>query len=240
MKERKIIYHGDSLDIIFHVDRCTHVAECIRGAPEVFDTSRTPWILPDQAPADEIAKVIESCPTGALHYRRRDGGPEEKPFAENRVQVCRSGPLYLRGELEILDHERNIIVRDTRLALCRCGASSIPPLCDNAHYRASFREEEEFPSAEIKDESGRGCLRLHLTKNGPLRLEGPFRIEDEKGALLARGSKALLCRCGVSSTMPFCDGSHQRIGFRTPELIDLRKKAKTRPSRPKPDIEEIE
>jgi hypothetical protein len=34
-------------------------------------------VAPDEATADEIADVVERCPTGALHHQRLDGGAAE-------------------------------------------------------------------------------------------------------------------------------------------------------------------
>ena len=56
---------------------------------------------------------------------------------------------------------------------------------------------------------------LRLRRNGPLVVEGDdVTIVDWDG--VERRPERLpvaLCRCGGSSTKPFCDGSHRRIGF---------------------------
>ena len=70
-------YTSEAIDVSYDARRCIHAAECIRGLPAVFDTDRRPWILPTGASADAIAAVIENCPSGALHYTRRDGGARE-------------------------------------------------------------------------------------------------------------------------------------------------------------------
>jgi CDGSH-type Zn-finger protein len=33
--------------------------------------------------------------------------------------------------------------------------------------------------------------------------------------MVARVQSAKLCRCGGSATKPFCDGTHQKIDFRS-------------------------
>lgn len=50
--------------------------------------------------------------------------------------------------------------------------------------------------------------------NGPLLVKGQIRIEGPDGAVLYEGEKVALCRCGQSNNKPFCDGTHQRVGFK--------------------------
>ena len=51
--------------------------------------------------------------------------------------------------------------------------------------------------------------------NGPYLVKGPVVIADAEGNEfpLERATVAL-CRCGGSTTKPFCDGTHSKIGFR--------------------------
>ncbi|NYJ03550.1 CDGSH-type Zn-finger protein [Nocardioides thalensis] len=53
--------------------------------------------------------------------------------------------------------------------------------------------------------------------DGPLQVEGAFRVVDPDGTTHDLGDRpsAYLCRCGASARKPFCDGSHLRVGFRT-------------------------
>lgn len=56
---------------------------------------------------------------------------------------------------------------------------------------------------------------ITIRKNGPIIIEGEVELREEQGSQnLANGRVRLaLCRCGASARKPFCDGSHQRIGF---------------------------
>ena len=65
-------YEGAAIDVSFDPEVCEHAAECVKGLPAVFDTKRKPWILPDAAPADEVAAQVARCPSGALRYERHE------------------------------------------------------------------------------------------------------------------------------------------------------------------------
>jgi CDGSH-type Zn-finger protein len=39
------------------------------------------------------------------------------------------------------------------------------------------------------------------------------RVVDAEGNVLYEGERAALCRCGGSANKPFCDGTHEKIGF---------------------------
>jgi CDGSH-type Zn-finger protein len=110
----------------------------VRGLPAVFNTARRPWILPSGASADAIAAVIERCPTGALHYTRRDGGAPESPADQTTMVPVPGGPLYVRGLIQLQSADGSLIVEDTRVALCRCGQSQNKPFCDNSHLGSDF------------------------------------------------------------------------------------------------------
>ncbi|HUK19130.1 MAG TPA: CDGSH iron-sulfur domain-containing protein [Bryobacteraceae bacterium] len=51
--------------------------------------------------------------------------------------------------------------------------------------------------------------------NGPIRIEGEFEICDPTGTTFGLAGRTVisLCRCGHSENKPFCDGTHNRIGF---------------------------
>jgi CDGSH-type Zn-finger protein len=59
--------------------------------------------------------------------------------------------------------------------------------------------------------------KVTVLNNGPLRLEGDFAIADPAGGEFGLAGRTVisLCRCGASENKPFCDGSHNRVGFQS-------------------------
>ncbi len=55
--------------------------------------------------------------------------------------------------------------------------------------------------------------KITIVKNGPLRIEGDFNINDPEGIVYGLGGRTLLslCRCGHSKNKPFCDGTHKAM-----------------------------
>lgn len=53
--------------------------------------------------------------------------------------------------------------------------------------------------------------KLIINRSGSIKIEGDFEIMDSEGTVYGlEGRTALgLCRCGLSSNKPFCDGSHR-------------------------------
>jgi CDGSH-type Zn-finger protein/uncharacterized Fe-S cluster protein YjdI len=217
MEEEIHTYEGEAIDVTYDVKRCIHARECVKGLPAVFDPEKRPWIEPDAASVDDLADVVMTCPTGALHFDRTDGGGEEPTPDENVVTVVPDGPLYLRGDVEIVDEDDEVLLSDTRVALCRCGASANKPLCDNSHEEIGFEADAAVERESKSEDAPSGTLQVKPSANGPVSLRGEFRIESRDGGSSFRGSKASLCRCGASATKPFCDASHLGIDFSTEE-----------------------
>lgn len=133
------VYATDEIEVTWEPSFCIHSARCIDGAPTVFDPKRRPWIEIDAEPADTIAEVVARCPTGALHFRRLDGGAQERVPEQTTVDPVPNGPLYVRGNIRIVGPDGDVLREDTRVALCRCGASGNKPFCDNSHLKIKFR-----------------------------------------------------------------------------------------------------
>lgn len=54
-------------------------------------------------------------------------------------------------------------------------------------------------------------------QDGPYLIRGPVHLRDQHGTAVALARQPVaLCRCGKSRIRPFCDGTHQQIGFRAP------------------------
>lgn len=228
MKEDVHRYHGTDIEVTYDSNRCIHARECVEGLPNVFDPKQRPWIDLDDVDPDEVADVVERCPTGALHYERLDGADDERVPPRNTVSPVADGPLYLHGDFLVRTSSGEPLLEDTRIALCRCGHSENKPLCDNSHARifdgdgvapddvptADTGERAESSSeSDNRDVASPGEVTVTLTKDGPFRLDGPFDLRD--GGDQHSYDDAALCRCGGSANKPFCDGSHSERGFST-------------------------
>lgn len=66
-------------------------------------------------------------------------------------------------------------------------------------------------------------ITITIRKNGPYFISGDdvanVKLVDADGNVVQpkNPTKISLCRCGASSTKPFCDGTHSKIGFQGAE-----------------------
>jgi CDGSH-type Zn-finger protein len=60
---------------------------------------------------------------------------------------------------------------------------------------------------------------IRVRENGPYRVEGDdVTVVDWNGNPYQIVKRPIaLCRCGGSTTKPFCDGTHSRAGFQAAE-----------------------
>ena len=210
MSEVEIVPSED-VEVLFHGSRCIHSRNCVLGRPDVFVPNvEGEWIHPEAATAEEVAEIAHNCPSGAIQYRRLDGGKQEEPPKVNQVRVLENGPYFFHADL-VIEGETDV---GYRRVLCRCGASKTKPFCDASHHESVFRATGEANRGEMAAlEVRNGPLKITPTKNGSLKVEGPLEIVSGTGTTLAKTTKTFLCRCGHSSNKPFCDGTHAKIGF---------------------------
>jgi CDGSH-type Zn-finger protein len=78
--------------------------------------------------------------------------------------------------------------------------------------RIGFRDAGVLPADTPSGTRVPGKVTVTPTKNGPLECIGPLVVESADGRI-ACSEETWLCRCGHSRTKPFCDGSHEKVGF---------------------------
>jgi CDGSH-type Zn-finger protein len=60
-------------------------------------------------------------------------------------------------------------------------------------------------------------VTVEIIKNGPYIVTGRIELKDGDGNAYPAKERMALCRCGASTTKPFCDGTHSKIGFQAAE-----------------------
>jgi len=205
---------GKRVVIRFDGERCIHSRQCVLSRPDVFVPNvEGEWIHPDKATPDEVAALALACPSGAIAYRRLDGGPEEQAPLVNVARLRENGPIAIHADMKIAGQVGD---RRFRATLCRCGASNNKPFCDGSHQQAGFiatGEPATLPSDPLASRGG--VLAIKPLPNGPLLVEGSLEVCSGTGRTISRVSKTALCRCGHSSNKPYCDGTHARVGFKS-------------------------
>ena len=205
---------AEGRDVVIHFEakRCIHARFCVLQQPGVFKANVVgAWIVPDDATTTEgLVMVAQNCPSGAIRYARRDGGPEEAPPPVNLIHLREDGPLAVRADIHLAGEAIGY-----RATLCRCGASQNKPFCDGSHKAASFAATGEPATGDVTALAVRdGVLHVRPQKNGPLAVSGAIELLSGTGRTILKAQAAMLCRCGQSRNKPYCDGSHVAAGFR--------------------------
>lgn len=215
---KKQRYEGKSVTVTYDPDICEHAAECVRGLPQVFDTSRRRWVDPDAAAPERVIEVVGRCPTGALQIEGSEdenqaGDGKESAMSEsNRIEISANGPAVVSGQVKITTADGEVIEETARVALCRCGESANKPYCDGSHNGCGFDDPGALPQVEGEDLEATGEVTAVLAANGPVIFRGGAEWCGADGGTVLLGQKAM-CRCGHSATKPFCDGSHKQVEF---------------------------
>jgi CDGSH-type Zn-finger protein len=132
-------YEGD--EIIIHDNRCvcSHAEHCVKELPAVWDMKKRPWIDPNGASVNEIIRVVEMCPSGALSYTK-DGVKHDSRDRGPSISLSKDGPILVVGGVELED--RDTPESKEHYALCRCGAAKNKPFCDGSHWNVEFEHDE--------------------------------------------------------------------------------------------------
>lgn len=137
--DRRHSYECEGITVHDNRCVCSHSHNCVNGLPEVFKVDDRPWIDPASASPEEIVRVIETCPSGALSYSI-DGVEHRDLDREPSITVSRDGPYCLVGWIEVVGEEpRAQEVSREHCTCCRCGSSANKPFCDGTHRTRGFK-----------------------------------------------------------------------------------------------------
>ena len=192
--------------------------------PESGTESKETFIafMNEPAPAADGAttgRQSPNAPAGALDrwFRERQksgGGAPRLLEIPNEAMISNGGPLQVTGNITLVQEDGSVEYAN-HLSLCRCGRSGTKPLCNDSHLDAEFLHSGKFSEiSEVHPSDRASRITMSLIKDGPITFRGRLRMHNQFGqeCTKMRGS---LCRCGHSASKPFCDGSHERTGFKS-------------------------
>jgi CDGSH-type Zn-finger protein len=90
-----------------------------------------------------------NCPSGRLVAHDKKTGEPIEPEFEPQISLVEdpqkkaSGPIWVKGGVEIESEGGQAYETRNRVTLCRCGESDNKPFCDGEHIRAKFDDGDE-------------------------------------------------------------------------------------------------
>ncbi|MET9340806.1 CDGSH iron-sulfur domain-containing protein [Nonomuraea sp. NPDC003804] len=106
---------------------------------------------------------------------------------ETRIDVAADGPYLVTNPTKITNWLGEPIQTFPQMALCRCGASAVKPLCDGSHARIGFKGDKDPARVPDRQESYEGVQVTVLDNRGICahsgfctdRLPTVFRVGEE-------------------------------------------------------------
>jgi uncharacterized Fe-S cluster protein YjdI len=144
MKEITKRYSNDDITVIWKPNICIHSTNCWKASLKIFNPKRKPWIDMSEGTTEEIIKIVNNCPSGALSFERntemaeQKAQPAQSPQSEFSVQVNKGGPYLVKGKFLFVGTDGKEEIKEGSIALCRCGASNNKPFCDGTHNKIGF------------------------------------------------------------------------------------------------------
>ena len=148
-------YENNDIQVFWNPDLCQHVGKCAMRNIKVFAPTRRPWIDLSQAPAKEIAEIIDRCPSKALQYELKvsvvfeeDNNRSAAYVGGKQIGECEFSPSAtrwiinhtgVRPEFEGKGIAKKLLLKVIEAA--RAKNVKITPLCSYARKVMNGKEE---------------------------------------------------------------------------------------------------
>lgn len=139
--EKSEVVAGPRYDLSDHKELCADARFCHR--------SGTVWHRIHED-SDDAAGVVreesELCPSGRYVASDRGTGGRFEPEFEPSIAFVQdlgaavSGPIWVRGGIEVVSADGSAYEVRNRVTLCRCGMSKNKPFCDGRHVECGFHD----------------------------------------------------------------------------------------------------
>lgn len=140
--DRVDVYKGKRITVYDNRGVCSHHRFCVEMLPSVFKRGERMWIHPDEAEPEEIIKICELCPSGALSYGFEDNERINKGVSEDdKITIAdedkhgKNGPYEVNGNIMLVTDDGEKPESENHYTLCRCGRSKNKPFCDGTHLK---------------------------------------------------------------------------------------------------------
>jgi CDGSH-type Zn-finger protein len=137
-------FEGPEIDLADAEPLCSGARFC--------DAKGTIWNLVARSndPTSKETAIREACncPSGRLVAYEKTGMAIEPNFEPSislieDPQAEASGPIWVKGGIEIQSEDGRAYETRNRVTLCRCGKSRNMPLCDGSHIGCGFSDGDE-------------------------------------------------------------------------------------------------
>jgi CDGSH-type Zn-finger protein len=140
-EDRAEILEGPNL-ILLDDNRCAYARFCHRNEGSVWELTE---YSDDPHLREEAIIAASECPAGRLVAYATDQTPLE-PEYEPSIELLQdpasgvSGPLFVKGNIQIESSDGFQYEKRNRAALCRCGKTRNSPFCDATHVPAGYKD----------------------------------------------------------------------------------------------------
>ncbi|MEI8060687.1 MAG: CDGSH iron-sulfur domain-containing protein [Candidatus Berkelbacteria bacterium] len=136
------VYDGPLMDLHDAEELCSGAGFCHRAGGT--------WVLSESNLESDFVVAKEqcgNCPSGRLVAEDKQKKATEPQFEESISATQEpdrgvSGPLWVKGGVEVESAKGGKYEKRNRVTLCRCGKSNNKPFCDGMHRLAEFNDND--------------------------------------------------------------------------------------------------
>ncbi len=143
------VLDGPTMQLLDAEDLCAFARFCDPHGKVWNQVERTG----DEQIRAQYIRQVGNCPAGRLIAVDKQTGESVEPklphsigVVEDPAQNC-SGPLWVRGGIELIGADGQTYELRNRMALCRCGRSENKPFCNGAHAANPKFKDDILPGS---------------------------------------------------------------------------------------------